>query len=102
MTIDENIRDEYMQYDIKREAPKISALFSGKMDKFEYLTSVEILPYDQRKVIEQAKFTYCPLGKALEKQRKKIEDQGMKQVESLKALKPEEELESIEGLFPKK
>ena len=35
MTIDENIRDEYMQYDIKREAPKISALFSGKMDKFE-------------------------------------------------------------------
>ena len=43
------------------------------------------------------------IGKALEKQRKKIEDQGIKQVEAWKALKSEEnqELESIEGLFPK-
>ena len=63
-------------------------------------------------MIEQAKFTYSPLGKALEKQRKTIEDQEITQVEALetlkteetlKALKPEEneELESIEGLFPK-
>ena len=52
-------------------------------------------------MIKQAKFTYLPLGKALEKQRKTIEDQVIKQVEALEPLKPEEELESIEGLFPK-
>ena len=52
----------------------------------------------------QSKFTYSPLGKAFEKQIKTIEEQGIKQVEALKALKPEENqgLETIEGLFPKK
>ena len=38
----------------------------------------EILPSDQRRVIEQAKFTYSPLGKASVKQTKTIEDQGEK------------------------
>ena len=58
---------------------------------------------NQRRGIEQAKFNFSPLGKALENQRKIIADQGIKQVEALKALKPEEnqELQSIEGLFPK-
>ena len=62
------------------------------------------MPSDQSRITEQAKFTYSPLGKAFEKQIKLIEDRGIKQVEALKALKPEEneELESIEGLFPKK
>ena len=55
-----------MHYDINREAAKISALLSGKIDKYDYLTSEEILPPDQRRVIEQAKFTYFPLEKALE------------------------------------
>ena len=76
MTIDDNIRDEKLQYDINREAAKISALSSGKIDKYEYLTGEETLPSDQRKVIEQAKFTLSRLGKALEKQTKRIEDQG--------------------------
>ena len=55
-------------------------------------------------MIEQIKFTYSPLGKTLGKQRKTIEDQGIKQFEALKTLKPEEnqELESIERLFSKK
>ena len=44
MTIEDQIRDEKLQYDINREAPKISALLSGKMEKFEYLTGEEILP----------------------------------------------------------
>ena len=70
MTIDDKIRDEKLQYDINREAAKISALSSGKIDKYEYLTGEEILPPDQRRVIEQAKFTYSPLGKALEKNNK--------------------------------
>ena len=52
---------------ILTEAARISALSLGKIDKYEYLTGEEILPLDQRRVIEQAKFTYSPLGKALEK-----------------------------------
>ena len=103
MTIDDTIRDEKLQYNINREAAKISALSSGKIDKFEYLTDEEILPSDQRRVIEQAKFTYSPLGKAIEIQIKRIEDQGEKQIEALKALKLDvnQDLESIEGLFPR-
>ena len=78
MTIEDQIRDEKIQYDIKREAAKISALSSGKIDKYEYLTSEEILPSNQQQVIEQAKFTFSPLRKAFEKQAKTIEDQGEK------------------------
>ena len=69
MTIDDEIRDEKLQYDINKEAAKISALLSGKIDKYENLAGSEILPSDQRRVIEPAKFTYSPLGKALEKQK---------------------------------
>ena len=83
MTIEDQIRDEKLQYDIKREAAKISALSSGKLDKYEYLTGEEILPSDQQQIIQQAKFNYSPLGKAIEKQRKTIEDQGEKQVEAI-------------------
>ena len=56
MTIDNQIRDEKLQYDINREAVKISALSSGKIHKYEYLTSKEILPSNQQQIIEQAKF----------------------------------------------
>ena len=78
MTIDDKIRDEKLQYDITREAAKISALSSGKIDKYEFLRGEEILPPDQKKVIEQAKFTYSPLGKTFEKQTKSIEERGKK------------------------
>ena len=57
------------------------------MDKYEYLTGEEVLPPDQSRVTEQAKFTYSPSGKAFEKQIKTTEDQGKKQVEVLKVLK---------------
>ena len=53
MTIDEKIRDEKLQYDINREAAKISILSSSKIDKYEYLTGEEILPSNQRQIIEQ-------------------------------------------------
>ena len=76
MTIENQIKDEKLQYDINREAAKTSALSSGKIDKYEYLTGEEILPSNQQPIIEQAKFTYSPLGKAFEKQTKTIEDQG--------------------------
>ena len=72
MTIDDKIRDEKLQY----ETVTMSALSSGKTDKYEYLIDEEISPSGQSRVIEQAKFTYSPLGKASEKQRKVIEDQG--------------------------
>ena len=73
MTTDDKIRDEKLKHDINREAAKISALSSGKIDKYEFLTGEEILPPDQGRVIEQAKFTYSPLGKAFKKQTKTIE-----------------------------
>ena len=78
MTINDQIKDEKLQYDINREAAKISALSSGKIHKYEYLTGEDILPSNQQKIIEQAKFTYSPLGKAFDKQTKTIEDQVKK------------------------
>ena len=99
MTIGDKITDEKLQYDINREtakisalssgkidkydinreAAKISALSSGKSDKYEYLTGEEVLPPNQSRIItEQAKFTYSPVGKALEKQIKTTEDKGKK------------------------
>ena len=78
MTIEDQIKDEKLQYDINREAAKMSALSSGKIDQYEYLTGEEILPSNQQQIIEQAKFVYSPLGKAFEKQTKSIEDQGEK------------------------
>ena len=84
MTINDQISDEKLQHDINRQAAKISALSSGKIGKYEYLTGEEILPSNQQQIIEQAKFTYSSLGKAFEKQIKTIEDQGQKQVEALK------------------
>ena len=95
MTINDQIKDEKLQYDINREAAKISALSSGKLHKYEYLTGEDILPSNQQQIIEQAKFTYSPLGKAFEKQIKTIEDQGKKQVDALENLKPKEETKPI-------
>ena len=65
MAIINQIRDEKLQHDINRETAKISALSSGNIQKYEYLTGEDILPSNQQQIIEQAKFTYSPLGKAL-------------------------------------
>ena len=107
MTIEDQIKDEELQYNINREAAKISALSSGKVDKYEYLSGEGILPSNQQQTIQQAKFNYSPLGKVIEKQRKTIEDQGEKQVvaiESLKAsdkkLPPIKEFIPMENLNP--
>ena len=90
MTINDLIREEKPQYDVIREAAKISALSSGRIHKYEYLTGKDILPSNQQQIIEQTKFTYSPLGKAFEKQIKTIEDQGEKQIDALKKLKDQE------------
>ena len=76
MRINDKIKDEKQQYDINREAGKISDLLSGKIDKYEYHTGEEILPPEQKRVIEQAKFTYSTLGKVLETQIKGIGARG--------------------------
>ena len=80
MTIEDQIKDEKLQYNINREAAKILALSSGKIDKYEYLTGEEILPSNQGQIIEQANFTCSILGIAFEKQTKTVEDQGDKQI----------------------
>ena len=95
MTMEDKIRDEKLQYDINREAAKISALSSGKIDKYEYLTGEEILPSNQQQIIEQAKFTYSLLGKAFEKQTKTIEDQGEKQIKAIQEKKPIKSIEKF-------
>ena len=101
MFIEDQIKDEKLQYDINREAAKISALSSGKLDKYEYLTGEEILPSNQQQIIQQAKFNYSPIGKALERQRKTIEDQGEKQVVALESLKDsDKELTPIKDFIP--
>ena len=88
IVIDDQIRDEKLQYDTYREAAKMSALSSGEFDKDEYLTGEEILPSNQQQMIGQTKFNYSPLGRAFKEQIKTIEDQREKQVEALKNIKP--------------
>ena len=95
MTINNQIRDEKLQYHIIGEAAEISALSSGKIDKYDYLTGKEILPSNQQQIIEQAKFTYSPLSKAFEKQIKTIKDQGEKQIKALEDLKPKEQKQQL-------
>ena len=95
MTINDQIKDEKLQYDINREAAKISALSSGKLHKYEYRTGEDILPSNQKQIIEQTKFTYSRLGKAIDEQIKTIEDQGKNQVHALENLKPIERSKAI-------
>ena len=66
MTINYQIREEKLQYDVNRKAAEISALSSGKIYKYKYLTGKEILPSNKQEIIEQAKFSYSPLGKTFD------------------------------------
>ena len=77
-----------------------SALSSGKMLKYEYLTCDKILPYDQSKMTEEAKLTYSPLRKAFEKQIKRLQDQGRKQVQAVRILKLAERKLRIKDAIP--
>ena len=77
MTIIEKIRDVKLQFNINIGAAKISVLSFGKIYKYEYLTGEEIFQSDQSTI------------KAFEKQIKAIENQGIKQTEASKLLKPE-------------
>ena len=72
MRIDDKIKYEKLQFDTNREAAKIFALSSGKIDKYEYLTGKAVLPSDQSRIIEQARFIYFPLRKTFERQIKRL------------------------------
>ena len=50
MTIEDQIKDEKVQYDINREAAKISALSSGKIDKYEYLEEIYLVKKYYRRI----------------------------------------------------
>ena len=99
-TINDQVRDEKLQYVINREAAKISALSSSKIHKYEYRTGEDILPSNQQQIIEQARFTYSPLGKAFKKQIKTIEDQGQNQIEALNTVNSNNQL-TTEDVIPK-
>ena len=72
ITIDDKIRNEKLQYNINRDTAKISAIPSGKINKYQYLTGEETWPSSRSQITKKAKFTYSSLRKALEnKQRNK-------------------------------
>ena len=64
--LDDKIKANKAQYDLDRETAKISALSSGKLEKYEYLTG-EKLRY-KADVIQKAEFEYSPLGKVFNKE----------------------------------
>ena len=83
MKIIDQIRDEKLQYDINKEAAKISSKSSAELHEYEYLIGKEIILSNQQQLLEQAKFIYSPLGKAFEKQIRTIEDQGGKKIKAI-------------------
>ena len=72
MTIDNKIIDENLQYNINKDAAKLSALSSGRIGKHEYLTAEEILPSDQSRMTEPAIFIIL-VYKKLQKNKQKIQ-----------------------------
>ena len=96
MTTDNKIMDEKLQYSINRDGAKISALSCGNIYKYEYFTGKEMLPSNRSQTIEQAKFTYTPLGKVLKKQ---TEDQ-VDALWSLNISDKTDELKQIKSVFP--
>ena len=96
MTIYDRIRDEKLQYNINREAAKISALSCGKIDKYEYFTGAGILPFTQIQIIDEAKFTYSPFEELSKKKEQKKEVDALK---SLNISNKANELKKIENIF---
>ena len=93
--LDDRIKTIQAQYDLDREAAKITALLSKELNKYEYLSG-EDLGY-KLGVVEQAKFEYSPLGKVFNKGLKK-EDKKERLLKRLNSIegKSEEQLKAIE------
>ena len=78
---------------LMEEQPKYQLYHQAKFTNMN--DGEDIFPSNQQKIIEHARFTYSPLGKAFEKQMKITDNQGKKQVDALKNLKPKEQTEAI-------
>ena len=74
----------------------MSALLSGKIDKYEYITGEGIRPSDQKRVIEQPKFTYSPLEKTFEKETKTNEGQNKKKNNNNNSNNNKKQIKTIE------
>ena len=93
--LDRKIKQNEAQYDLDKEAAKLSALSSKNLDKYEYLTrkNLDLKP----STVEQAKYEYSALGKILskglsEKDRKEGLFKRIKNIEG----KNEKQLKAIE------
>ena len=93
--LDDRIKTIQAQYDLDREAAKITALSSKELNKYEYLSG-EDLGY-KLGVVEQAKFEYSPLGKVFNKGLKKEDKKEglLKRLNSIEG-KNEEQLKAIQ------
>ena len=72
MTIEDQIRDEKLQYDINREAAKLSASSSGKNDKYKYLTGEEIMLSNQQEIIVKLNLLILLCGRLLKNKQKQL------------------------------
>ena len=78
MAINDQIKDEKLQYDINREAAKIWALSSGKTHKYEYLTGEDILPSSQQQIIVKLDLLILLWEKLLKNKQKQLKIKGKK------------------------
>ena len=76
MTTEDKSKDGKIKNNINREAAKISALSSGKIDKYEYPTGEELLPSDQSRIIQEATFIYFPLGKVFKNKQNQLKSKA--------------------------
>ena len=76
MTIEDKGKDGKMKNSINRETAKISALSSGKIHKCEYPTGEELLPSDKSGIIQEATFTYFPLGKVFKNKQNQLKSKA--------------------------
>ena len=103
MTIDDQIRDEKLQYSIDRVAAKISALSSGKIDKYEYVTGEEILPSKQKQIIQQGKTKTVESNKRFDIESHKILDELSHEIMSeIKDLSRQTDLNNLTYYFKSK
>ena len=92
--LDDKIKANKAQYDFDREAAKISALSSGELEKYEYLTG-EDLGY-KPDVIQKAKFECSPLGRVFNKGLDGFEDRGV--IPSMYAYNAKSEPKEYDGV----
>ena len=81
--IDKKIKSEEVQKELTNRIAEISALSSGDIKKYEFLTNKDMLPSSIEMIIQDKKFHYSPLGKKIDTQTKTIEEVGKKQVKAL-------------------